>query len=192
MTLSSQQEMAGWLADQQVDTSRWGVNGTKQVADLWAEYECGDSALAGDPPRRAVRVVQLIIERDGLMLLELAQELRDGEQRQRTRQLPSEKLKRGEDYVAGALRCLWEEMAVSPDEVTLGDLLSTAEATAPSPSYPGLPTQYVFYRVRADVIGLPDHDFWRENMAAAGTDPVRRHQFGWRSSPLTDWTSPTD
>ena len=186
MTHASLEELERWLAAQQVDTTPWGKNGYKHVGGLWAEYECGDSALVGDPPRRAVRVVQLIIERNGRTLMELAQELRDGHQRQRTQQLPSEKLKRGEDYAAGALRCLWEEMAVEPDDVRLGALIETIEATAPSPSYPGLPTHYTFYRVQADIAGLPDEDFWRENMAAAGTDPVRRHQFGWRSSPLTD------
>lgn len=177
-------DLVVWLETQAVDTTGWGHDNTKSVLDLWAEYQAGDTTFEGDPPRRTVRVVQLLVQREGRTLLELAQILRDGQRRWR-HQLPSEKLKRGETHKQGALRCAVEELAVLPDQVTLGDVVETEERTIPSPSYPGLPTHYTFYRVQATIDGLPDEDFWRDNKAAAGTDPVSRHKWGWR-----DW-SPT-
>jgi hypothetical protein len=171
-----------WLRSRGIDTGKWGASGAKTIANLWHEYEAEEIAFRDDPPTRIVRVVQIILQRDDLVLYELAQELNDGRLRRR-RQPPSEKIKAGESQYAAAERCLNEELGLDSRAIKL--LGSTAEALqniAESPSYPGLHTDYTIYTIEATAEDLPESDFWRENEAASEGDPVKRHLWGWRRS----------
>ncbi|MEZ4515576.1 MAG: NUDIX domain-containing protein [Chloroflexota bacterium] len=179
-------ELADWLAAAGIDTTVWGENGAKHIEDLWQEIQQGDCRLLDGPPRRDVSVVEVVLRRGNRVLLELGQTLRDGQTRHRNRP-PSEKLKPGEDARGGAMRCLQEELEVSADGVQELTLNQTPTITdRDSPSYPGLPTRYIVYTATAVVPGLPDGDFWRENTATEQSDPVLRHQWGWREPPLED------
>lgn len=178
--IHNERDLAAWLSANNIDTSGWGSGGAKRMVDLWQEIQSGESQLTDDPPRRAVSVVQVNLRRDGAILLELAQQLRDGQTRERTRP-PSEKLKAGEQARAAALRCLLEELGLEADSVeqlTLADEPTAVEAD--SPSYPGLATGFTIIAAGVEAAGLPDEDFWRDNVGAGESDPVVRHLWGWR------------
>jgi len=174
-------DLAAWLAGKRIDTSRWEKEGAKRVTDLWAELAQGDSTLRERSPYRQVGVVQLIITRGDLVLVEAEQEFGDGQRRSRDRP-PSEKLKTKEGYAEGARRCLREELGLKePDLSILYQTHKLTKETADSTSYPGLMTEYAFHTVWVKVSGLPESDFWADNGSyhPAG-DPVRRHRWAWR------------
>lgn len=173
------EELQEWLQARGIDTSGWGKDGCKGVADLWVELQSGDAVLSGPPPLRSVTVVEVQLERDGRPLIELAQELAGGQQRQR-RRLPAEKVKAGESCSAAAARCLEEEVGLAAEDFTVADApLRSSEITIDSPSYPGLQTRYTVVTVPATAVGLPAEPFWVDNNAAAYGDPVLRHLWGW-------------
>lgn len=175
---NSETALRAWLVAHGINTSVWGAGGAKTVADLWREIQAGETRLEDDPPRRVVEVAQVIIRRDGLTLLEIEQELADGQRRQRMLP-PSEKMKSGEDYAMSAVRGLEEELGIDAAAVALRpESHRLREQLLDSPSYPGLPTRYLLHEVEATVSGLPDDDFVHEN--AAASDPIRRHRWGWR------------
>ncbi|NJN54935.1 MAG: NUDIX hydrolase [Anaerolineae bacterium] len=111
-------ELKEWLQVGGVDTAVWGQHGNKTAADLWGELQQGDCLLQGMPPMRIVRVVQVIIQQEGKVLMEGAQEWADGRVRNRNF-LPSEKMKPGEPPAAAALRCLWEELGIAAPQVII-------------------------------------------------------------------------
>jgi hypothetical protein len=132
---------------------------------------------------RIVDVVQIIIKRDGLLLVEMEQEFVNGQRRSRDLP-PSEKIKPGESCVEAAYRCLCEELGLSRDQISIDESgYERRERVADSLSYPGLYSRYTIHDVHADVRGLPDGDFWRENVAAKDGDPVKRHLWAWRKRP---------
>lgn len=182
-SIGSAEDLGLWLAERGIDTRSWRPPGNKRVVDLWTEIETGDTRLQKNPPLRLVNVVQIIIRRGDRILVEAEQELEDGSRRVRNHP-PSEKMKAGESVEVAAMRCLKEELRVESRRVSL-DTATTRQAKemTDSPSYPGLPTQYTFYRIDAKVEGLPDVAFWRENIAFAdGSDPIKRHRWAWRRS----------
>ena len=174
---ASLDDLSTWLEAAGINTSIWGQGNAKTVADLWVEYASGESVFDDDPPARLVEVAQVIIRRGDAVLLEIAQEFADGRRRERLRP-PSEKLKRGEEPLAAALRCLSEELGLSPGDVVIENARPPTGQNIDSPSYPGLPTRYRMYMFDVAAGSLPDGDFYRDN--AAPGDPIRRHHWGWR------------
>ncbi len=168
-----------WLIQNEIATTDWGVKGTKSVQNLWDELVNEDAQLQLNPPLRQVRVTEVLIQKDGYILIELEQEFGNGDKRMR-RRFPSEKMHADEDCTTAALRCLEEELEVSAEAITfLSPAYKRAKQTTNSPSYPGLHTQYTFYRIAVDVKGLPEEDFWRDNQAFEHGDPVKRHHWAW-------------
>lgn len=181
LKLDSMAALAAWLAAQAIDVGAWGRDGAKRVADLWHELASGDCVLQAAPAVRQIQLVAVRIQRGDDVLLELAQELADGTRRERLI-LPSEKMRPGEDVLAAARRGLLEELHLAPADVELlPDSYRLRRRQMDSPSYPGLPTVYLIHRLDAIVPGLPDADFWRDNLAFGAGDPVRRQQWGWRA-----------
>ena len=180
LTFRDAAQLQAWLEAQDIDLSQWGLNDAKTVASLWAELQDGDCVLQADPPLRISHIAQVIISRGEKLLIEAEQELGDG--RHRSRLIPpSEKMQPGEDVVAAAWRCLQEELNVGQDGATLYPLTYRQRThEIDSLSYPGLRTRYIFHRLDADVPGLPDEDFWRDNQAFSPGDPVRRQRWSWR------------
>jgi hypothetical protein len=147
-------DLSAWLAAAGIDTHTWGQGEAKRPADLWTEYQSGETSFQDDPPARVLAVAQIVIRRDGRILIEVEQEFEDG--RRRARGLPpSEKLKRGEEPRAAARRCLREELGLEASAVALGDSSRVVEETALSPSYPGLPTRYRFHVLRPRPTACP-------------------------------------
>ena len=177
------EELVDWLEASGVDTAVWDKGTSKSVANLWEEYVQGELIFQTSPPLRIVEVVQIIIERNGLFLLEVEQEFVNGQRR--SRELPpSEKIKPGESCVEAAYRCLCEELGLSRDQISIIEPSSSKkDKVVDSFSYPGLYTRYTIHDVHAEVRGLPDRDFWRENVAAKDGDPVKRHLWAWQKRP---------
>lgn len=74
-------------------------------------------------------------------------------------------------------------MGLSLSRITfLPDTHLCRQETSNSLSYPGLLTEYTFHSIQAEVDGLPDEAFWRENTAVHAGDPVVRHLWVWRYS----------
>ncbi|MEJ2747296.1 MAG: NUDIX domain-containing protein [Anaerolineae bacterium] len=180
--LHNKEQLQNWLHQANIDTSLWGEGNAKTVGHLWDELQEGEARLQDSPPLRLVDVVQIIIRRGKQILLEAKQELGNEQVRFRN-QPPSEKMKAGENYAEAALRCFREELGVEETAVTFfHDTYTQIETETDSLSYPGLKTRYTFHVIEAQVAGLPDEDFWRDNSAFAAGDPVKRHQWTWRYS----------
>ncbi len=169
-----------WLKKFEINYEKWGNGNSKSLHNLWQELEAGEVQLKDNPPLRVVDVVQIIIRRDDLVLVEAEQEFFNGQRRFR-HQPPSEKIKPGEDIQKAARRCLQEELGVPPENITLYmESYQEHQTSANSYSYPGLPSQYNFHLLQAAVSGLPQEDFWRENLAGDDNiDPVKRHRWAW-------------
>lgn len=174
--------LAAWLHTHQIDTTTWGQGAAKTVEDLWRETQQAESALYPEAPLRRVQVVELFIEMAGRQLIEAEQRLVSGQVRRRN-QPPSEKMLPGEDPIATARRCLAEELAITdaaqihfpPQQIHERQLL------VESASYPGLVTQFTFYRVTAQVQALPDTPFTTTNAAHHHGDPVVAHHWRWQA-----------
>ena len=178
--LTSMSALAHWLHTHQIDTTSWGQDAAKEVADLWQELVDGESTLQADPPLRCVAVVEVLVEREGQRLVEMAQQFADGRVRVRNRP-PSEKLKPGEAPLTAAQRCLVEELAIEHSRITVARQEITQRVTLDeSGSYPGLTTRYTFYRVYLKVAGLPTAPFTTINAAHGDGDPVVAHQWAWQ------------
>jgi ADP-ribose pyrophosphatase YjhB (NUDIX family) len=176
--IHSRADLATWLAVHGIVAT-----GDKRPADLWGEMARGETVLRDDPPRREVSLVHVVLRRGDQVLMELAQELRDGTLRHRHIP-PSEKLVAGETAEVAARRCLFEEVGLAAAAVTALEVVEPPTTSRlDSPSYPGLWTHYTIYTVEAAAEGLPDADFWRDNCDAGPFDPVRRHLWGWRADP---------
>ena len=171
-----------WLIEQGIDVNMWGQGSTKSLEDLWHELICGDSCLQLKPPMRRVHVAQVLIWKHGRILIESVQEFGSGRRRFRN-QVPSEKMKTGESYYQAATRCLQEELGISSGQIVFKELTySEVEVMTDSPSYPVLPSQYIFHRIEAEVRGLPDENFWHENVSYLDGDPIKRHFWAWQKS----------
>jgi hypothetical protein len=180
LTFAHPNQLETWLRAHDIDTARWGRGAAKSVGDLWREITQGDSQLVDEPPLRRVQVVELRIHRDGLLLVEAAQELASGELRRRN-QPPAEKLKPGESPRDAARRCLNEELGVVQEEQIqfAAAPVETTQITKISPSFPGLVTAFTVHRVMLAVCGLPVGEFATANAAYQNGDPVMRHFWRW-------------
>lgn len=173
--------LESWLEQAGIDTTAWGKCQAKSVDALWKELKQGEITLQREPLLREVEVVQIIIRRDAFVLLEVEQELGNGEHRSRNI-FPSEKLRSGEDFLTAAKRGLQEEMDLNPQTVIfLSHSYKKKQHTNSSPSYPNLPTRYTIHSIEAVVSELPLGDFWCENQAHTAGDPVKQHCWGWRT-----------
>ncbi len=180
MPFKTATDLAAWLQDSGIDTSRWGAGTSKTAVDLWQEMQQGESTIQGLPPERVVRVVQIIIQQADKVLIESEQVFHDS--RRRHRKLPpSDKIQAGETPEDAVFRCLREELGVAPDQVSSLSKSGQKQIKRDSPSYPGLVTRYEFIIFDTAVSGLPLEDFWHENTADATIDPVRRHHWAWVS-----------
>ena len=173
-------ELTVWLEQAGIDLTLWGEDGAKTAVHLHRELEVGDCELLDNPPRRVVQVVELLIAREGMQLMEVAQEMANGRLRHRNLP-PAEKMKMGESVEAAAIRCAEEELGVEKTAVSIiDDTHRQKETERMSPSYPGLLSQYTVHSVKTAVCNLPNGDFWVDNGSFTEGDPVRRHQWGWR------------
>jgi len=176
----NQSELETWLVAARIDTSNWGHNNAKTVADLAREVANGESTLHVDPPRRVVQVVQVSLWRDERVLIEVEQEFGDGRKRERGH-VPSEKMLPNEDPIGAALRCLKEELGLDTDQL-LGSprYINSSKKMRDSPSYPGLLSQFTMHQVLVETMALPDENFSTKNEAHAEGDPIAVSHWAWQ------------
>jgi hypothetical protein len=181
-TFENPQALASWLRDQQINLDAWGQGAAKSVEDLWREVQNAESALYAEAPLRRVRVVELVVQNGDRQLIEAAQTFASGQVRRRN-QSPSEKMLPTEDPFSAARRCLAEELGVEPKTAVTFPPQDVKERQefVESTSYPGLLTQFTFYRVVAQVPALPPSDFTTHNSAHAHGDPVVAHHWRWQT-----------
>lgn len=174
------EKLKDWLKALPIELDSWNVGQAKSVEHLYSEISNGDCYLQIQPPLRVVKVVQVLITKGELTLLELEQELDD--KRKRKRNIPpSEKMKADENCLDAARRCLIEELQVNQDDIVIktNDCKASTRYRK-SRSYPGLNTKYSIFRVHAQVKGLPDGNFWTEEInLKEGVEIVRRFCWGW-------------
>jgi hypothetical protein len=181
LTFKSTADLKAWLDSKGIDTSCWGTGGAKSVENLWAEIIEGESQIQDEPPLRLVRMVKVIIRNGKRILVEAEQEFGENQQRYRGWP-PAEKIKPGENQVEAALRCLQEELQVTPSRVEI--LSSTSEPEQvhqESPSYPGLRTLYGRYEVEVKVASLPHKPFSTIEATHNDGDPVKNHHWLWKT-----------
>jgi hypothetical protein len=172
-------ELREWLTAVPINMAAWGRDGAKSVEALWQEIVLGETEIQADPPQRQVQLVEFVIRQGDKVLIEAAQELADGQIRQRDI-LPAEKMKVGEEVETAVRRGLGEELGVASEDVTiLGGSYRQYQRLRDSPSYPGLPTHYSIHSFAVQVEGLPEGDFWRDNAVYGQDDPVKRHYWVW-------------
>ena len=175
--LSGVKALADWLRGQGLDLSNWGLGKAKSVEDLWREITAEDCSLSPGPTRSVVLAV-ILIEDKNRLLCEAKQELRDGRIRLRSKP-PREKVRRGEKIIAGVMRCLEQELRISPDVCRIVSIPERPIRVArESDSYPGLRTVYLEYWARVAVPNLPREDFCTEE-SGDPHDPVFRHWWTW-------------
>lgn len=176
---SSPQGLSVWLESRGVDTRAWGMNGAKSVHDLWNEIQRGESELKNNPVHRLVRVTQLLICSEQRVLIEAAQTLADGSRRKINR-FPAEKMLPGETPLKTAVRCLHEELQITPDNIQNIDANSQLRNVSKSSfSYPGLLTRYETHRVKLALNTLPSESFTTAETVQGGRDPVAFHHWEW-------------
>ncbi len=175
----SEPELRELLVSGGIDVNSWGMGTAKSVRDLWNEICEGDASIEIEPLVRLVSVVEVEIRKGDYVLKEAEQELRDGRRRVRN-MLPSEKMRRGEDAVAAAVRCMSQEFGINGRDVdVIRSSAKPRESIQDSPSYPGLKSRYTIYKIEVEVRGLPEEEFWTEEAESGRLDPVRRHRWVW-------------
>ncbi len=180
-SIGSPDELNALLVAGGVDTSLWGNGSVKSVDDLWTEIVAGESCIRTQPLLRVVLgAVNVLVRRGECVLIETRQVFASGMTRHRHIP-PAEKMQPGERPLDTAIRCLREELGVARHHV---DIVASAHPprreVRPSPSYPGLVTEYAVYTVEARVQGLPGGDFTTYEYGADGREWIIRHDWAWR------------
>ena len=178
--VQSPKELHDLLISKGIDLSQWGQHDAKTVPDLWQEIVAEEAYLQEPPLRRIVpAVVRLIIRQGNRMLIEVQQAFRDG--RTRSRGIPpSEKLRRGESYLDGAIRCVAEELRVARSHVQVMEgTHQIHHACHRSRSYPGLQSQHTFHTVDVQVQGLPQGEFSTDEYSQHDGELYARNYWAW-------------
>jgi hypothetical protein len=178
--IDSIEELEAWLDSKGIDTSRWGRGAAKTVEALYEEIVSGESHLEDDPPRRVVSLVQVLIRRGDLTLIETEQEFSDGRRRTRNRPL-GEKLRPPESYRQAVLRGIEEELDVPSERVhVLESTYRTEQTELESPSYPGLHSCYNMHILGVEIEGLPEGDFVTYEKSDGHAELVGKHHWSWQ------------
>jgi 8-oxo-dGTP pyrophosphatase MutT (NUDIX family) len=133
----------------------YGKGKAKSFQQLLVEIEAGETQIVwqDDRPIRFVRVVAVRVRHGGRTLVEDRQEFPDGRTRYRGYKELSEKLYPQEDHAEAVYRALQEELGLPADELKdvpvrfLGSEFKRRE----SPSYPGLESEYCWYKYEIEM-----------------------------------------
>lgn len=167
-----------------IDFSRWGTGSAKSLEHLLAELDSGESELVEHDEKLVRRVAVLDIDvftdiGGRRRLIEVRQEFSDGRVRQR--ELPtsvSEKLHQGEDPSEAVARALAEELGIWRFGI-ISEMRQIVE-TIDSPSYPGLLSEYLVYRVDVLIHETEYKDTYQEVQSDKSTYFVWSEQKGDR------------
>lgn len=141
-----------------IDTALWGKGQAKTLAHLIKEIEDSETILTTNQAGELLRTVVVVKtdifyeSPDGkkYKLKEERQVFKDGRERRRDLgQAVSEKMQPAENPANAAIRGIHEELGIGGD-ITV-TTAGTDEETIDSPSYPGLKSQYISHRFRANL-----------------------------------------
>lgn len=154
--LQTETGFSNYLRDFGIPVERWGQGAAKTVGHLLREVSAGETVLTqrGRELLRQVGFAAVTVTyRDGREVYELCedrQEFNDGRVRRRdTGSSVSEKIQPRENPRAAAERALREELGISSGVNLKGG--KETEEIKESPSYPGLPTQYLRHDFSAEL-----------------------------------------
>ncbi|HFC11281.1 MAG TPA: NUDIX hydrolase [Anaerolineae bacterium] len=180
ITFQDSYTLQQWLNTHNIDTAEWGSHNAKTIHNLWQEIIVGESHFEAESPVRHVNVVNIILRHKQQILIEVAQELRDGRVRRRNRP-PAEKIMRGENYLEAATRCLVEELGLSAEDIQLDPSSHRSQSyCSESLSYPNLFTHFHLHTIEATIKTLPTNDFRIPHHTHNRADPVVAHHWAWR------------
>lgn len=182
--LKNKDDLRKQLVATGINVSKWGIDGTKTLGNLWNEIAKGESHLVYEANGRITRVVsgvvEVIIRRAGKILVESEQEFADGCIRIRNRP-PVEKMMPEESSRDAVIRCLQKELGVARRNIhVIKVAYKPREEVKDSPSYPELRSRYAFFPVEARVQGLPKTDFETPESSDKGEILIRRHKWAWK------------
>lgn len=166
------------LGEYGIDTAQFGRGKAKTLEHLLGEVESGESELAerdGKLVRRlAVLNISVFTDIGGRRrLVEDRQEFADGRVRRRELESSvSEKLHRGEDPLESIGRALEEELGIRKFRIL--SPLTDAVETGESPSFPGLLSEYLVYKIEVLIDEAEYKDEYRETQVDKSTF------FAWR------------
>lgn len=152
ISVSSINDLQKTLENAGIDTSNWGKNKNKSLADLYSEISNGETTLILDPKKGIIREVEgaganvYYTDKSGTtyLLLEEFQILSDEQKRRRYPTTSvSEKMKHGENPFDAIVRGIKEELGISSK---INPIKTETEfEEKPSPSYPNLYSKYSKY-----------------------------------------------
>ena len=175
ITESQPNSLRQQLEDAGIDTSKWGTGESKTLAHLQKEIDDGETVLTTDESGDLIRRVEFcggdiyFVSSDGMKhrLKEEKQVFKDGRERKRDLgHAVSEKMKLGEDHKEAMIRGLREELGIDGD-VAINEIGTDKEDLPTSPSYSGLPSQYIRHRFE---IVLNDKQFKPEGYIEESSD----------------------
>jgi ADP-ribose pyrophosphatase YjhB (NUDIX family) len=172
-------QLRNWLLSNDVNISKWGKFATKSMENLWEEISLGEAIIQDNPPRRMVKVVQIMIRNKGKVLIEGKQK-RGSFWSHFRGYPPSEKIMSGETVLDAALRCVEEELLIDKLHVKILEQPTFLKTeTRSSISFPGLYTIYEIYEIKLEIDELPNDTFWTIEAKSDGTLSRIQHQWVW-------------
>jgi len=143
----SEEELQTFLTDNNVDVSKFGVDGNKTLAAFSDELLTGKAALTRKEDGRIVRVVDLVVldveKEDGTTLVELSESKLSGGPEMPLNRMPAIKRRPDENMFWAAKRLLTRVMKISDVLVSIdGENIVVFEEEKDSSAYAGLPTVY--------------------------------------------------
>jgi len=141
-----EEELQKFLAENKVDVSKFGENGTKTIQEFSNELIGGEAALVRRDEGSLIRVVDVLIlkvvRKDGAICVEVEETSGDGKKKE-TKRLPAVKRRNDENQFWAAHRVLSRVLKFSENLVTLDpNNVQVIEEETQSSNYAGLPTLY--------------------------------------------------
>lgn len=150
-----------------IDTSSWGTGKAKTLLDLQREIEDKEATLIKTPEGKLLRVLVIgaidvlyyAVDGKKFRLREDKQVFKDGRERRRDLgHAISGKMQTGEDPLTATMREIRQELKIE-GLISLEKLGIANEELITSPSYPGLPSQYIIHKYE---VFLGDEQFRSE------------------------------
>jgi hypothetical protein len=153
--------LEAYLTVSGVDTSRFGKDNARTLAEFAAELSNSEALLARGKDNKVVRMVDLVAlkltrEGSGEILVQAKEKYQDGTVKP-TAFLPGAKKLTQENQFQAAYRILDRLLQIPEVHVNLTtETVRIVEETKGSPSYPGMQTCYIKRIIAGEVCGLDD------------------------------------
>lgn len=141
-----EEELNNFLTNNKVDVSQFGQGTNRTLQEFSAELVSGEAVLQRRPNRKVTRIVDVLVlyitKKDGSILVETQQKLKDGTVNSMNR-LPAAKRRSDENQFLAAQRVLNKVLRIAENCVNLNpEGVKYFEEEKESKGYCGLPTLY--------------------------------------------------